>query len=55
MTLADAIVPLALASQLRVKGSTGPVGSLRTEAPCGARAAYDILYEVLWLAVADGM
>ena len=54
MTLADAIAPLALASELRVTGGTGPVGSFRGEAPRDARAAYDGLYEVLWLAVAYG-
>ncbi len=47
MTLADAIVPLALASQLRGHGGTGPVRN----SPCGKRrvllrAAYDDVMEL---------
>ncbi|GAA2373777.1 hypothetical protein GCM10010378_11590 [Streptomyces viridochromogenes] len=49
MTLADAIVPLALASQLRGHGRHGPAGQL----PCGerrvlTRAAYDVAMQLVW-------
>ncbi|GAB2818729.1 hypothetical protein GCM10027073_57490 [Streptomyces chlorus] len=58
MTLADAIVPLALASPTRVTEGTGPVGNSRTGAPRGARATYDnameLMLVLMWRPTAGG-
>jgi len=56
VTLADAIVPLSLASDFRVTGGTGPPATPVKGVPSGARAAYDDVCEVVvWLCRTRGL